>query len=111
MRIILSPQRSDAELVVVKAGDVLTVNGEAFDFSPATEGSTLPRSAISGDWFVGNVDRQDGQLIITLRLPIPSNVSPDQPVPADLIDVPDGPVAFPAPLPMQVSEIEPEVEA
>jgi hypothetical protein len=98
MRIKLSPQRRDDTLDVVKTGDILTVNGEAFDLTPMGEGDTLPRSAIDSLWFAGDVDKLDGELTLTLLLPNPWNYSPEQAFPVDLVDVPDGPVAFPQPL-------------
>ncbi|TBN49188.1 hypothetical protein [Pseudomonas sp. BGI-2] len=99
MRIKLSPLSTDETLAVVKQGDCLTVNGEDFDFSPMENGDTLPRSAILSQWFVGDVDKVSGELILTLQLPNPWNYSPEQAFPVDLVDVPDGPVEFPPPLP------------
>ncbi|MBV4552261.1 hypothetical protein HU742_014035 [Pseudomonas sp. SWRI102] len=98
MRIILSPQRRDDTFEVTKAGDVLTVNGEGFDFSPVGEGDTLPREAINSIWFAGPVDRTQGELILTLLFPIPRNYSQAQAFPAPLENVPEGPVVFPLPL-------------
>lgn len=98
MKIILSPQRRNDTLEVIKNGDVLTVNGEEFDFSPVGEGDTLPRQAISSLWFAGDVDRIEGELTLTLLFPNPWNYSQEQAFPVPLEDVPDGPVAFPQPL-------------
>lgn len=99
MRIKLSPSRMDASLEVVRAGDVLTVNGEVFNFKNVGEGDTLPQVAIHSDWFAGDITRIDGELEITLILPLPINYSPEQAFPAPLENVPDGRVAFPQPLP------------
>jgi hypothetical protein len=98
MIIKLSPQRRDDALEVIKQGRILTVNGETFDFSPMGDGDTLPGSAISSEWFVGGVDTVGGELMLTLILPIPWNYSPEQASPVDLVNVPDGSVAFPLPL-------------
>jgi hypothetical protein len=103
MRIKLSPQRREDVLDVVKAGNVLYVNGEAFDFTPMGDGDTLPSAAITSVWFVGDVDQEGGELTLTLLLPLPWNYSPEQAFPADLVDVPDGPVVFPQPLPIDES--------
>ena len=110
MIIKLSPQRRDDTIDVVKAGVVFIVNGESFDFSPMTEGATLPRSAITSEWFADDVQLQDGQLCVTLLLPLPENFSQAQAFPAPLVDVPDGPVAFPLPLslPETQTEVSPE---
>lgn len=69
MQISFSPQRSDAELVVSRAGDVLTINGEAFDFSGLAEGETIPAGDVPSPWFAGPVDRIGGQLHLVLMLP------------------------------------------
>ncbi|WP_282369121.1 hypothetical protein [Pseudomonas sp. PS02290] len=109
MRIKLSPQRRDDTLEVTKAGGLLIINGEAFDFSPMPDGATLPRSAINSEWFAGDVEMISGELVVTLLFPNPANSSPEQAFPVDLVGVPDGPVAFPLPLPAPiVSEVSPE---
>lgn len=108
MRIKLQPTRCDDVLVVVKDGSVLILNGEPFDFSPMSDGDTLPFSAITSDWFPADVEHANGELVITLRLPNPWNYSPEQAFPVDLVDVPDGPVLFPQPLPIQSIEIPAE---
>ncbi|MFJ2710846.1 hypothetical protein ACIOZM_08130 [Pseudomonas sp. NPDC087346] len=99
MRIKLSPQRRDDTLQVVRSGKVLVINSEPFDFSQMADGDYLPVSAISSPWFAGAVENVEGELILTLLLPLPDNFSPEQAFPADLVDIPDGAVAFPKPLP------------
>lgn len=99
MIIKLSPQRRDDLLEVVKTGQVLDINGEEFDFSAIPDGATLPRSAIDSEWFAGDVEMISGDLVVTLLFPNPANYSPAQAFPVDLVGVPDGPVAFPQPLP------------
>lgn len=98
MIIKLSPQRRDDTLILVKSGDILTINGEAFDFTALPEGGTLPAEAIASGWFVENVRRENGELLIHLLLPNPVNYSPAQAFPADLVNVPDGAVLLPGPL-------------
>ena len=99
MRIILSPQRRDDTLSIFKSGDLLIVNGETLDFSPMGDGDTLPASAISSKWFVDKVDRINGELALTVLFPNPWNYSPEQAFPTDLLNVPDGRVDMPKPLP------------
>lgn len=99
MIIKLSPQRRDDTLVVLKNGDTLTVNGEVFDFSPIGEGDTLPASAIESIWFVDGVQRVGGALVLDLLFPNPWNYSPAQAFPAPLLNVPNGRIVFPLPLP------------
>lgn len=99
MKINLSPQRRDDPLVVVRAGSVLTINGAVFDLSQMGNGDTLPRSAIASEWLTSDVDKVGGELTLTLLLPIPWNYSPEQAFPQPLLNVPDGRVVFPLPLP------------
>lgn len=104
MNIVLSPQRRDDSLTLYKAGALITVNGETFDFSRLSDGDTLPQSAIDSEWFVGDVTRVQGQLTLHLLLPIPAHYSQAQAFPADLMDIPDGDVALPQPLPQKGGE-------
>lgn len=104
MKIDLSPMVSDRELTIVKAGSTLVINGEAFDFSPMSEGSLLPRAAIASDWFVGDVEMTGGTISIALLFPIPLNYSQEQAFPELLTDIPDGPVMLPQPLPPATDE-------
>ncbi|MCH4880103.1 hypothetical protein EQV97_22345 [Pseudomonas sp. TMW22090] len=99
MIINLSPQRRDDTLVAFKTGNKLNLNYEEFDFSKLGEGDTLPSNAIGSNWFFGNVERRAGELELTLLLPNPVNYSPAQAFPVPLVNVPDGQVVFPRPLP------------
>lgn len=104
MHITLSPVRLDEALTASRAGDVLTLNGEAFDFGPVPEGATLPAEAIASDWIVGPVSRIDGDLHLTLRLPHGPNPSRAVAFPEPIHVTQDGPI----PLPFD-PEPEPEV--
>lgn len=107
MNIILSPVRVDCEsFTVVKYGKSLIVNGELYDFSQIKDGDTLPREAIAGDNFPSDVSMDNGVITLTLRLPLPWNYSQAQAFPEPLLNVPDGPVKLPDPLPP-----EPEMKA
>ena len=108
MKIDLSPQRRDDTLEVSRVGAMLTINGEAFDFSQMADGDTLPTSAISSPWIAGQVDNVGGELELTLILPLPVNYSSEQAFPIPLENVPDGPVVFPAPLPEPIAVAAPE---
>lgn len=105
MNIILSPQRRDDELIWVKKGDTLSLNGQVADFSQVGEGDTLPYGAIRSDFFPGDVSRIDGVLTITIIIAIPDNYSQEQAFPLPLVDVPDGLLDLPKPLPVQLSEV------
>ena len=90
MNISLVPQRRDAPLHAEKSGDILVLNGEAFDFAPLQEGDELPASAIASDLFAGPVLRHAGSLHLSLVLPIGANAPEDARFPIPLDDVPDG---------------------
>lgn len=108
MKIILSPQRRDDTLSVIKSGDVLTLNGKAFDFSQMASGDTLPRSAIESEWVTGDIENVDEELTLALLLPNPWNYSPEQAFPLPLLNVPDGEVIFPQPLPTDADPVTPD---
>lgn len=108
MIINLSPQRRDDTLEVVKSGNTLTLNGEIFDFSQMADGDTLPAAAFSTIWIVGDVDKQNGELTLSLLLPLPQNYSQSQAFPVPIVNVPDGAVALPQPLPSDESPLEQE---
>ena len=102
MNLTLSPVRRDETLTVSRAGDVLTINGENFDFSGVPDGATLPRDAIASDWIAGDVTREGGVLTVPLILPhgaVPADRAEDMaatmfPEPITLTG--DGPVDLPA---------------
>lgn len=104
MKIKLSPQRRDDTLTASRAGEVLTLNGEAFDFSQLPEGGTLPADAIDSEWIVGDVSRVAGELHLTLRLPHGANPGHAVAFPDPLHVTTGGPI----PLPFD-PEPEPEV--
>lgn len=91
----LCPQRSEAALVVTKAGDVLDINGEPFDFSVIPDGATIPADDVACYFVIGEVSREAGQIVLTMLFPHGPNPPPHVAFPAPLVDVPDGPVVFP----------------
>lgn len=95
MHITLSPVRLDETLTASLAGDVLTLNGDAFDFTQLPEGGTLPAEAIDSEWFVGPVERIDGELHLTLRLPHGPNPSQAVAFPEPIHVTEDGPILLP----------------
>ncbi|WP_054085835.1 MULTISPECIES: hypothetical protein [Pseudomonas syringae group] len=103
MIINLSPVRIDnEEISVEKYGKSLLINGEVFDFGRMLDGESLPTTAIDSKWLAGGeyVDMIDGEIVLTLTLPIPYNYSQEQAFPVPLENVPDGPVSLPKPLPV-----------
>ena len=105
MRISFMPQLTDRTLTVSKAGDVLTIDGEEYNFSWLPDGATIPNSlprpassdpdtTIPCKAILGPVHRVDGELRLTLILPYKiGNRHVD--TPPDLVDPPDGPIILP----------------
>lgn len=96
MNIRFTPQRSDSELTISRSGDVLTVNGVAYDFSLLTEGGLLPRSAVNCPVLMSDVERIDGMITLTLLLPHDQNASEARRFPAPIINPPNGEVTLPS---------------
>lgn len=95
MHITLSPQRRDDTLKIVKAKEVLTINGKKYDFSVVPEGALLPKEAVDCPWIAADVERIEGILHLTLILPISADASEAARFPAPIIDPADGPLEFP----------------
>ncbi|WP_210526401.1 hypothetical protein [Rubellimicrobium arenae] len=62
MQITFTPQARLSPLHYAWSGDVLTVNGSAFDFSQLADGDRLPLVAVSGDWLQSDIVREDGEI-------------------------------------------------
>lgn len=93
--IALTPQRRDEELTLSKSGDILTINGEAFDFSGIAEGDTRPRAALACDWLASDVTRAGGAIHLTLILPHGAIAPDETKFPAPWLVTSDGPVDLP----------------
>lgn len=96
MKITFTPVRRDDTLSLAKSGDVLSINGEAFDLSGIPEGATLPREAVACDLLASDIERQGGELRLTLILPHGANAPQDTLFPQPITVTADGPIAVPA---------------
>lgn len=97
LKLNLSPVRSDeSQPIVSVAGDILTINGEDFDFSVIPDGATLPADGIESDWIVGGVSRVDGEIELTVKLPHGANAPESTRFPAPIINPDDGAIMLPA---------------
>lgn len=108
MKIILSPFRplQDAAFELSKVGDVITINGVALDFGPLADGAMLDSAAIDCAFIAGPVRRVDGELELSILVPMPAKPTPEQANPAPLIDPADG-VLLSIPLPPSSQEAAP----
>lgn len=95
MLITLTPMRRDDRLTLHRAGDLLTLNGDSYDFSPVPEGAVLPRDAVDCDWLASDVTRKDGHLLLTLILPHGVDAPSETLFPQPILLETDGPVALP----------------
>jgi hypothetical protein len=95
MIINLAPQRRDDDLIVIKKESSLIINGVFFDFSPLPDNSVLPKSAIKCEFVADDVIKKNGELIISLILPVKLDSSKDRKFPKPIIDPTDGLLEFP----------------
>ncbi|HEQ1802123.1 TPA: hypothetical protein VEM73_005272 [Pseudomonas aeruginosa] len=86
---------SDERLSLSRAGDVLTVNGQPFDFTPLPDGGELPAEAIGSEWFAGSAVRRGDRLELILRFPLAADASGAARFPDPLLIEADGPVELP----------------
>lgn len=105
MIISFYPQCRSDTVTISKAGDVLTINGEAFDFSSLPNGATIPEGSIPCPWIKGPVERIGGEIHLALILPHGWRPSPAVAFPASLTVMADGPVAIPHDLPPEIEEL------
>lgn len=95
MHITFTPMRRNDQLSLSKSGDILTINGEAFDLSGIPDGATLPQSAMACDWLASDIERRNDVLHLTLILPHGARAPHETLFPAPLSFVEDGPVTLP----------------
>jgi hypothetical protein len=67
MKLIRTPQLNDNPFEFSVDGDVLTINGEPFDFTSIPEGNYIER--VPCVWIVGPVWREGGEINLTLIEP------------------------------------------
>ena len=96
MHITLIPQRRDDTIEVVRLGDTLTINGEAFDFSVIPDGASLTADAVACPYVTGSVERIAGVLHLTLLLPTGPDASHAANFPGPIINPADGVLELPA---------------
>lgn len=106
----LIPQRSDEELMVSRNGWVLTINGVDFDFEPMPNGAFLPADALDCDFIISEVEKADGKIYLSMRLPYGPIPHPPPPeahavlFPTPITVNTNGPVALPIYAPNEVEE-------
>lgn len=94
MKITFQPQRQDGTYSADVQGDVLTIDGVAYDFSPLPEGHILPKEAVSLSWLASDVTRDNGEISLALILPHGVDASEAVRFPQPVI-IASGPVELP----------------
>lgn len=95
MRISFTPVRGSDRLSASISGDVVTINGEQFDFTSLPDGGTIPPGSVPCKWIVGPVERIGGELNLTLVLPHGSNPGPAVAFPSPIMVTADGAIQLP----------------
>ena len=109
MRISFSPQSSRDMLVLSKAGDMLTINGDTIDLSSIPEGATVRNASMLHPMLCGDIERSEGRLAVVVALPYYGR-SGYVPAPPPIIDPPDGPIEVPVIAPDAVGEPQEDAE-
>ena len=100
MHITLSPTRGlpgQPETTIIVSGDVITIDGTAYDLSAVPEGGEATPEG-DGHPFCGRITRQDGVINATVRVRLDDTAFNYQPVDPTHWVVPNasGPVIIPA---------------
>lgn len=93
MIITLTPQRRDDTLTASLSGEVLTLNGAAYDFGALGENTAMETGS---PWIAGPVIRSEGEIALTLILPCPEDAPDAMRYPSPIRMTADGPVPLPA---------------
>ena len=84
-----STQHDNAYISISKQRDVLTINGEDFDFTQIPDGGILPKDAINSEYILSDVTRIDGEIELTVLYPYKKN-TPENCFPKPIITNEDG---------------------
>ena len=95
MKINFSPQVREDTISITKTGDALTINDVAYDFAQLPDGATLPRDAVDCEYIASDVTRVNGEIELTLLLPITPQASEAARFPQPIIVTENGEVELP----------------
>jgi len=89
----LSPVRSNEVLVITKLGEVLTINGVAYDLSVIPNGGSIVDQGLP---FIGDIDKDiNGNATLTLLYPHGASPTQEQAFPLPIVNPKDGKVLLP----------------
>ena len=69
MKINLIPQINSNILKLSKKGDVLSINGEKYDFSSLKDGEYINAADIPNDFIFNRVERVGGEIVLSVIFP------------------------------------------
>lgn len=95
MKIILYPQVSNETLNIVKNDDILIINDQEFDFSSLPDGYQINTKDIGCNFIIGDVKRENGEILIGIRIPISIDSPESSCFPEPLINPPNGELELP----------------
>lgn len=87
--------RCDDRLELSRTNDILTINGEAFDFSSLPDGATIPFGVVPNEWIAGPVTRIAGELHLVLLLPHGPDPQHAEAFPQPVVITTNGPITLP----------------
>jgi hypothetical protein len=104
MRLRFLPQRRDEMFELERRGECLIVNGQELDFSSVPDGGVATPADIGSAWLAENVRRENGQIEVTLFLPLEANAPESRRFPEPVLAETDGPIALPQDSPAKSEE-------
>lgn len=96
MKINLSPARGDETLTLSVEGNVVILNGEAYDLGFLNEGESISHEVFGSKWLTDKVSMIDGQLELSVILPYGPGAPESTRYPSPIVVLTDGPVDLPA---------------
>ena len=95
MRISFSPQRSEASLTIRKSGELLIIGDTSIDFSSIPDGATVQDARRFHAMLRGAIERIDGEIHVTVVLPIGPAAPEAVRFPSTVTVIADGAIANP----------------
>lgn len=85
-----SPIRMDTDHVITVISETILIDGDETDLSFITEGAILPASAVDHPFFISNITRTNGELVLTLLWPYKEPATDAERFPTPLTVTTDG---------------------
>lgn len=92
-RVSFSPLLSEGTLTVIKFGEKLTINGDTIDLSVIPDSATVKHAHVIHPFLVDKIERINGVINLTVRLPYIADGHVKTPVPITVTT--DGSISLP----------------